>query len=167
MVYFFNRSSNSLTRSSNIRTSSRNLQFSLNNGFIISLATPILKVKKSKEVIDFYTITEFNLWKETIENIKSWDIKYYKGLGTSTSEEAKCYFTNFDDKNICYAICDEDDDGTTKELSIDKIELAFDKKRSEDRKSWLKTYDKDNIIEQSQKKVYYHEFIDNTDKTLI
>ena len=129
-------------------------------GFIISLATPILKVKKSKEVIDFYTITEFNLWKETIENIKSWDIKYYKGLGTSTSEEAKCYFTNFDDKNICYAICDEDDDGTTKELSIDKIELAFDKKRSEDRKSWLKTYDKDNIIEQSQKKVYYHEFID-------
>ena len=47
-----------------------------------------------------------------------------------------------------------------KELSINKIELAFDKKRIEDRKLWLKTYDKDRIIEQSQKKVYYHEFID-------
>jgi DNA topoisomerase-2 len=129
-------------------------------GFIISLATPILKVKKGKEVANFYTMTEFNAWKETIENIKSWDIKYYKGLGTSTSEEAKEYFTNFDDKNIQYAIANEDEDIQNKELSFDKIELAFDKNRSDDRKSWLKTYDKDNIIEQSQKKVLYHEFID-------
>jgi DNA topoisomerase-2 len=129
-------------------------------GFIISLATPILKVKKNKESIEFYTMTEFNNWKQTIENIKNWDIKYYKGLGTSTSEEAKGYFTNFDDKNICYMITDKEEDEKNKELSFDKIELAFDKKRSEDRKLWLKTYDKDNIIEQSQKKILYHEFID-------
>ena len=129
-------------------------------GFIISLATPILKVKKNKESIEFYTMTEFNNWKENIENIKQWDIKYYKGLGTSTSEEAKGYFTNFDDKNIHYMITDKEEDEKIKELSFNKIELAFDKKRSEDRKSWLKTYDKDNIIEQSQKKILYHEFID-------
>ena len=129
-------------------------------GFIISLATPIIKVTKNKEYIEFYTMTEFNTWKDTIENIRPWDIKYYKGLGTSTSEEAKGYFTNFDQKNICYTICDQDDDIKNKEMSIDKIELAFDKKRSEDRKLWLKSYDKDNIIEQSQKKIYYHEFID-------
>ena len=130
------------------------------SGFIISLATPIIKVIKNKEYIEFYTLTEFNTWKNTIENIKPWDIKYYKGLGTSTSEEAKGYFTNFDQKNICYTICDQDDDIKNKEMSVDKIELAFDKKRSEDRKLWLKSYNKDNIIEQSQKKVYYHEFID-------
>ena len=29
-----------------------------------------------------------------------------------------------------------------------KIELAFDKKKAEDRKFWLKSYDKKNIIEQ-------------------
>jgi DNA topoisomerase-2 len=129
-------------------------------GFLISLATPILKVKKSKEMQNFYTMTEFNTWKETIDNIKQWDIKYYKGLGTSTSEEAKEYFTDFEDKSIAYTVCDKPEDEMNKELSIDKIELAFDKKRSEDRKMWLKTYDKDNIIEQTQKKVYYHEFID-------
>jgi len=129
-------------------------------GFIISLATPILKVKKNKESIEFYTMTEFNNWKENIENIKNWDIKYYKGLGTSTSEEAKGYFTNFDDKNIQYMITDNYEEELNKELSFDKIELAFDKKRSEDRKIWLKSYDKDNIIEQSQKKILYHEFID-------
>lgn len=129
-------------------------------GFIISLATPILKAIKNKDVKEFYTMTEFNTWKNSIENIKVWDIKYYKGLGTSTSDEAKGYFTNFDDKNISYVVGENDDDNSNKELSINKIELAFDKKRSEDRKLWLKTYDKDNIIEQSQKKVYYHEFID-------
>jgi DNA topoisomerase-2 len=129
-------------------------------GFIISLATPILKAIKNKDVKEFYTMTEFNTWKNSIENIKVWDIKYYKGLGTSTSEEAKGYFTNFDNKNISYVVGENDEDNTNKELSINKIELAFDKKRSEDRKLWLKSYDKDNIIEQSQKKVYYHEFID-------
>ena len=129
-------------------------------GFIISLATPILKAIKNKESKEFYTMTEFNTWKDTIENAKQWDIKYYKGLGTSTSEEAKGYFTNFEDKNIAYAINDSETDNNSKELSIDKIELAFSKDRSEDRKAWLKTYNKDSIIEQSQKKVLYHEFID-------
>jgi len=129
-------------------------------GFIISLATPIIKVSKNKDIKEFYTMSEFDTWKQAIENLKQWDIKYYKGLGTSTSEEAKGYFTNFNEKNICYMVSDEDDDTTNKELSINKIELAFDKKRIEDRKLWLKTYDKDRIIEQSQKKVYYHEFID-------
>jgi DNA topoisomerase-2 len=129
-------------------------------GFIISLATPILKVKKGKEVINFYTMTEFNNWQESIDNPNSWDIKYYKGLGTSTSEEAKEYFTDFENKNIFYSVAEDENDVENKELSVDKIELAFDKNRSEDRKMWLKSYDKDSIIEQSQKLVLYHEFID-------
>ena len=145
-------------------------------GFIISLATPILKVKKQKEIKEFYTMSEFNTWKDSIDNIKSWDIKYYKGLGTSTSEEAKGYFTDFDNKNILYMVCDsesinnnnnnntaisaEEFYNETKKQSIDKIELAFDKKRAEDRKNWLKSYNKNDFIEQSQKKVMYHEFID-------
>ncbi len=129
-------------------------------GFIISLATPILKVKRNKEVKDFYTMSEFNAWKESIDNMNSWDVKYYKGLGTSTSEEAKEYFTNFDDKKIMYALTDVNDDEEQKNNSISKIELAFDKKRAEDRKAWLKSYDKNLIIEQTQKVIYYNEFID-------
>jgi DNA topoisomerase-2 len=133
-------------------------------GFIISLATPIIKVKskekKNGDVKEFYTMTEFNDWKDAVENIKKWDIKYYKGLGTSTAEEGKEYFVDFDKKNILYTLSNGDEDEDNKNKSINKIELAFDKKRSEDRKSWLKTYDKDNIIEQTQKSVLYHEFID-------
>jgi DNA topoisomerase-2 len=133
-------------------------------GFIISLATPIIKVtpkdKKNKDSIEFYTMSEFNEWKDKIDNIKRWEIKYYKGLGTSTSEEGKEYFVDFDKKNINYSTSINDEDIENKDLSKDKIELAFDKKRSEDRKFWLKTYDKNNIIEQTQKNILYHEFID-------
>jgi DNA topoisomerase-2 len=35
-----------------------------------------------------------------IPNSKSWRIKYYKGLGTSTNEEGKEYFNQFDSHKI-------------------------------------------------------------------
>ena len=133
-------------------------------GFIISLATPIIKAtskdKKANNIVNFYTLSEFNDWKEAIDNIKRWEIKYYKGLGTSTAEEGKEYFIDFDKKKINYIMGQNDIDEDNINKSVEKIELAFDKKRSEDRKMWLKTYDKDNIIEQSQKNILYHEFID-------
>ena len=39
------------------------------------------------------------------------------------------------------------------------MELAFDKKRADDRKTWLKSYNRNNIIEQTHKKVLYSDFI--------
>ena len=129
-------------------------------GFLMSLATPIIKAKKQKSVKEFYTMTEFDKWKETITNLNQWNIKYYKGLGTSTSEEAKGYFTDIEDKNIKYLNGDDKIEDTDILKSVQKIELAFDKKKAEDRKFWLKSYDKNNIIEQTQKDVPFHEFID-------
>lgn len=38
---------------------------------------------------------EYETWKEET-NTKGWSIKYYKGLGTSTSKEAKEYFAELD-----------------------------------------------------------------------
>jgi len=129
-------------------------------GFLMSLATPIIKAKKQKTVKEFYTMTEFENWKETIENLKQWNIKYYKGLGTSTSEEAKGYFTDIEQKNIKYINGEDKIEDTDILKSTQKIELAFDKKKAEERKYWLKSYDKNNIIEQTQKNVSFHEFID-------
>ena len=129
-------------------------------GFLMSLATPIIKVKKQKTVQEFYTLTEFDKWKESIDNLKQWTIKYYKGLGTSTSEEAKGYFTNIESKNIKYLIGDEMVEDTDISKSKQKIELAFDKKKAEERKFWLKSYDKNIIIEQTQKNVPFYDFVD-------
>lgn len=69
--------------------------------FIFSLQTPIVKAIKGKEAIEFYNLTEYNNWKEK-NNISSYRIKYYKGLGTSTKEEAKQYFTGLEEKLLRY-----------------------------------------------------------------
>lgn len=59
------------------------------SGFLKQFITPILKVTKNRDSLSFYTIKNYKDWAEQVENIKSWKIKYYKGLGTSTDKEAK------------------------------------------------------------------------------
>ena len=42
----------------------------------------------------FYTLTDYEIWLRTLSDTeqRKWTIKYYKGLGTSDSKEAKEYF---------------------------------------------------------------------------
>ena len=61
-----------------------------------------LKVSKGREEISFYSIPEFEEWKADVANVKSWKIKYYKGLGTSTPKEAKEYFADMDRHRIVF-----------------------------------------------------------------
>ena len=65
-----------------------------NDGFVSTFNTPIVKARKNKKEISFFNMIDFLKWKETAES--TWTIKYYKGLGTSTNEEAKDYFRNLD-----------------------------------------------------------------------
>ena len=53
------------------------------------MITPIIKATYGKNVKSFYTLTEYHNWMEKYN--KKCSIKYYKGLGTSTSKEAKLY----------------------------------------------------------------------------
>ena len=85
------------------------------NTFIISLATPIVKITKGKKVKSFYTLTEFDDWKKL--NEKGWKVKYYKGLGTSTSKEAKEYFKDFESKKINYIYSDDIQQSNNKTVS--------------------------------------------------
>ena len=120
-------------------------------GFIVSLATPIVKARNKKSVMTFYTMVEYEDWEKSVD-VKKWDIKYYKGLGTSTSSEAKECFEDLEAKKINYT--------WDNEHCQKKIDMAFAKKNSDMRKEWLKGYDKDNIITQDQKEVLYSDFID-------
>ena len=56
---------------------------------------------------------------------RSWKIKYYKGLGTSTAKEAKEYFRDIDTNKIEF----RDDP-----LAGENVDLAFNKARADDRK---------------------------------
>lgn len=63
------------------------------DGFLVEFVTPIIKVFKGKQTVRaFFTIPEFNDWMRQQADTKSLKAKYYKGLGTSTSVEAKEYF---------------------------------------------------------------------------
>lgn len=122
------------------------------DNFMTSMLTPIVKVSKNKQVLSFYNLTAYDNWKKDVDNHKSWDIKYYKGLGTSTNKEAKEYFKTM--KTLQYT-CNTND-------SAECIDLAFNKKRADDRKEWLYKYDRQLILDdliQTSDKIEYSEFV--------
>lgn len=57
---------------------------------------------KGSQSISLFSIPEFEEWKSNTPNFKSWRIKYYKGLGTSTSKEGKEYFSNMQRHRIVF-----------------------------------------------------------------
>jgi DNA topoisomerase-2 len=121
------------------------------SGFLTSMLTPIIKATNNKkDVIEFYNMSDYERWSETdIAKNGSWKIKYYKGLGTSNDQEAKEYFKNM--KKVTY-MYDENAD--------EVIDLAFNKKRADDRKLWLQGYNKDNVLDYSKLNVDYKSFVD-------
>ncbi|PAV63041.1 hypothetical protein WR25_09079 isoform B [Diploscapter pachys] len=97
--------------------------------FVEEFITPIVKATKGKEELSFFSIPEYNEWRENADNWKTYKIKYYKGLGTSTSKEAKEYFSDMARHRIRFRYAGQDDDSA--------VDLAFSKKKIEERKEWL------------------------------
>ena len=118
--------------------------------FIQTLLTPIVVATKGKQKLQFYNLSDYDIWKSN-DISKGFKTKYYKGLGTSTGVEAKEYFTNINTKVVSFWYENETNDAD--------IELAFSKTKTDNRKEWLKNYDKDNIIKTTEKKVTYSDFI--------
>lgn len=101
----------------------------LRHRFLEEFITPIVKVSKNKQEMAFYSLPEFEEWKSSTPNHKKWKVKYYKGLGTSTSKEAKEYFADMKRHRIQFKYSGPEDDAA--------ISLAFSKKQVDDRKEWL------------------------------
>ena len=122
-------------------------------GFLSFMNTPILRAKKGAQTMLFYNDGEYNTWKNSFgeDGHTGWNVKYFKGLGTSTSAEFKNYFANKKIVDFVYSGANSDD-------TIDKI---FNKKRADDRKQWLESYDKDAYLNTSNSSVQYEQFINN------
>ena len=117
--------------------------------FICALRTPIIKARKGQQCLSFYTLAEYDEWREQLtSDIKSWYVKYYKGLATSKADEAKEYFREM--KLIEYNYNEKPSD--------DAMDLAFNKKRADDRKEWLSQYDATNVIAK-ERRVPYEDFV--------
>jgi len=89
-------------------------------GFLVSMVTPVIKQGKTW----FFTEEEFRNAKESSGTA----VKYYKGLGTSTSAEAKEYFKQIDKLTVSFT----SDPNITQSMT-----LAFSKAQADDRKEWL------------------------------
>ena len=133
------------------------------SGFLSFMNTPILRAKKGNQPhLFFYNEGEYLKWRSQIHSsststststsndMNGWKIKYYKGLGTSTSEEFKEYFRNNRIVDFIY----------TDEKTDDAIDRIFNKKRPDERKIWLEKYDKTAYLNTSTPKVTYEDFID-------
>jgi len=118
--------------------------------FIGFMNTPIIKAVKGRDERVFYNDGQYAQWKATLGgDTKGWHIKYYKGLGTSTAKEFKEYFK---EKRMVYFM-------SSGEASRNAIDMAFNKKRANDRKEWLATYDRHRYLDTSQLQVPYERFI--------
>jgi DNA topoisomerase-2 len=116
-------------------------------GFVTCLLTPIIKATKGASVMSFYSLGAFSEWQSTATG--SWKIKYYKGLGTSTSAEAKEYFKEL--KQMLFIVTQQ---------SHDKIDMVFNNKRADDRKSWLRGYDFNCVLDNMLTEVPLEQFVD-------
>jgi len=136
------------------------------NTFITCLNTPIVKAtnQKTKNTTPFYNLIEYEEWKND-NNIKDYNIKYYKGLGSSNKSEACEYFDKIEDKLVYYTTTDEDYPTVVKKLYndpvLEAITLAFQKNRADCRKKWLLNYDPNNILINKDNKVSIPHFIHN------
>ena len=115
--------------------------------YVNCMVTPIIKATQGKKIKSFYTLTDYGKWKVKKDNDK-WKVKYYKGLGTSTSNEAKEYFKEL---KINQYITE----GKTDETMI----LAFKKTEADQRKTWLKSYKEEEILNYNSKETRIDDFI--------
>lgn len=180
----------------------------LQTGFICSMATPIVKAfrtNNSGEEKVFYTLQDYDKWKQDNQSdLNKWRIKYYKGLGTSSTKEAKEYFRNLriityepdatapsattpsTPSNDSEDVKEAKEDDTVSQRSTtstasrtkktakvespssdsptnricSKLDMAFNKKRADDRKVWLRKYNRNVYPDYSVPRITFGKFVD-------
>ncbi|KAM0285951.1 hypothetical protein ACHAQH_001138 [Verticillium albo-atrum] len=126
--------------------------------FFREFITPIVKVwqgknpKNPQKLQAFFTQPQYEEWKEAHKSeINRWEYKYYKGLGTSSNEDAQVYFTNLDEHLKEF--------DTMQSSEADLFDLAFSKKKADARKEWLGNFVPGTYLDHSTKSITYDDFV--------
>ncbi|KAL2869738.1 DNA topoisomerase 2 [Aspergillus lucknowensis] len=124
--------------------------------FLIEFITPIIKVwkgdpKNPTKQVSFFTMPEYEAWLEKHGHERGWEHKYYKGLGTSSAEDSQTYFRDLDRHLKEFH--------TLQDKEEELIELAFSKKKVEERKEWLRQFKPGTYLDHSVSKITYTDFI--------
>lgn len=124
--------------------------------FLVEFITPIVKVFKGNpkhptKSHSFFTMPEYESWKEAHRHERGWEHKYYKGLGTSTTEDAEIYFRDLDRHLKEFHVMQDNE--------AELIELAFSKKKADERKEWLRQFKPGTYLDHSTREITYTDFI--------
>ncbi|QPG73647.1 hypothetical protein FOA43_000959 [Brettanomyces nanus] len=124
--------------------------------FLIEFITPIVKVTilsgvNKRNVIPFYNMPEYEKWRDVEGIACSYKQKYYKGLGTSTPGEMREYFSKLDKHLKKFHALQEGD--------AVFIDLAFSKKKADDRKEWLRAYQPGTFLDPDLQEIPISDFI--------
>lgn len=135
------------------------------DGFLQQFITPIVKARKKGRVnvegesdsqaISFFSMPDYFRWKEALgPGISQYQLRYYKGLGTSGAKEGREYFENIERHRLKF-VSNEDED---------RIAMAFAKERVEERKQWITQFKANESVNEymdySDPRVTYKDFVD-------
>ncbi|KNG44874.1 type II DNA topoisomerase [Stemphylium lycopersici] len=125
-------------------------------GFLLEFITPIVKVwkgdpKNPRGMKSFFSMPEYEEWKEQHAHEKGWDHKYYKGLGTSDIPDAQIYFKDLDTHMKRFQVMRAEEEKL--------IELAFSKKKADARKDWLRDFVPGQHLDLTTPDISYDDFV--------
>ncbi|KAG9223266.1 hypothetical protein CCMSSC00406_0000045 [Pleurotus cornucopiae] len=119
--------------------------------FLVEFVTPIVRVTKGNQRKNFFTIPEYETWLEETPDSKKWTAKYYKGLGTSSDADAREYFSQMGKHMIPFATMEDEERAL--------IDLAFSKKKADDRKEWLRQFKPGTYLDHNIDEIPFTDFI--------
>lgn len=122
--------------------------------FIYEFVTPIIIATNGKKKIMFYKQNEYNKWLNNTKNLSSYKIKYFKGLGTLGPQLGKELFKDLNKHLIPFNY-------TNPEVTKNLIDLAFNKKRPDDRKEWLSNYVLNTEFDKFAQDTTFESFMNN------
>ena len=102
----------------------------LKRGYLMFMRTPIIRVWKGAQKMKFFVDSDYEKWKEATSNWRTWEHKYFKGLGSSNDDDVK---DDYSDPKEIYCLYDDE--------SPKYFRLAFHKKATNQRKDWILKFD--------------------------
>lgn len=126
--------------------------------FFQEFITPVVKVwqgtnpKKPQNLKSFFSLPEYEIWKESRKHeLRKWKYKYFKGLGSSSNEDAQIYFKDLDRHLKRFEVMNPEESQL--------LELAFSKKKADARKEWLGNFIPGTYLDITGGTISYTDFV--------
>lgn len=101
----------------------------LRQPFLEEFITPVVKATKGETKCSFFSLAAYEEWKMDTSDNCAYTVRYYRGLGTNSWNEAKEYFSNIDFHRVTFKYGGSEDDQS--------ILKAFSQDALEQRREWL------------------------------